>query len=143
MSSSPSPESKKPDPRLKVTIGDTQRELYMSFGLLNEVASLVGGPDGIPQLSFNPAISTALLELILAERDKRGNLIRPEDESIVPRDLDPEIAEEIIDWAGDHCLDFFVRRFAKSTKLFATRAGELAAAGSSLTFSANSAGKTA
>lgn len=143
MSGSPTPEAEKPPAYLKVEISGKSRDLFMSFGLLNEIASLAGGPEGIPNLSFNPSTSTALLELVLAERDPRGGIVRPEEGVIVPPDLDPSTAEEIIDWAGGHALDFFVRRFAKSAKLLAARAAELAAAGSSLTSSTNSAGKTA
>lgn len=134
----------KPESRLTVNVGGTDRTLFMSFGLLNEIAALVGGPDQVPELSFNPVVSTSALNLLLAARDKRGNIIPPtDDEPAVPLDLDPEAAEAMIDWAGAHVLDFFVRRLAKSAALFATRADQLAAAGSSLTSTASLAGKTA
>lgn len=136
-------ENKKPSPRLTVDIGGEPRTFFMSFGLLNEVASLAGGPEGVPNFSFNAATSATLLELLLAGRDEEGQIIRTRGVPIIPLDLEPEIAEQIIDWAGAHVLDFFVRRFAKSAHLFATRAGKLAEAGSSLTSSTSSAGKTA
>lgn len=143
MSSSSLSSQQKAPSRITVNIAGQGRELFMSFGLLNEIASLVGSPEGVPTLSFDPSASHALLELVLAKRDKRGNIIREEDEPIVPLDLEPDAAEAIIDWAGTHALDFFIRRFAKSAQLFATQAENLAAVGSSLTSSVNSPGKTA
>ncbi|BAQ50289.1 hypothetical protein [Methylobacterium aquaticum] len=140
--SSTSTEQKAPS-RLRVNISGEDRDLFMSFGLLNEVASLVGSPEGVPTLSFNPPTAHALLELVLAKRDKRGNILRDDEEPIVPHDLDPDVGETIIDWAGAHVLDFFIRRFKKSAQLFATQAENLAAVGSSLTSSVNSPGKTA
>jgi hypothetical protein len=134
----------KPQARITLDVGGTQRTVFMSFGLLNEIAALVQSPENVPELSFNSTVSTAALHLMLAPRDKRGNILpEKEDEPAVPLDLDPDTAEQLLDWAGEHVLDFFVRRLAKSAQLYATRADKLAAAGSSLTSSANSPGKTA
>jgi hypothetical protein len=139
-----SSEDQKPPARLTLDVGGTERTVFMSFGLLNEIAALVQSPENVPELSFNSTVSTAALHLMLAPRDKRGNILpEKDDEPAVPLDLDPEVAEQLLDWAGAHVLDFFVRRLAKSAALFATRADQLAAAGSSLTSSANLAGKTA
>lgn len=147
MSSSASPAAlpSKPDPRISVKLPKGEHEVFMSFALLNEIASLAGGPEGIPRLSFDPATSTAAMELMLAPRDKRGRIIdpSPEEDPIIPVDLDPEIAEQLLDWAGAHALDFFIRRFRKSTVLMAGQAGQLAEVGSSLTSLATSVGKTA
>lgn len=134
----------KPESRITLDVGGTDRTLFMSFGLLNEIAALVQSPENIPELSFNATTSTAALHLMLAPRDKRGNLLpEKDDEPAVPLDLDPAIAEQLLDWAGAHVLDFFVRRLTKSAQLYATRADQLAAAGSSLTSSVSSVGKTA
>lgn len=145
MSNSTTSDEKKPPSHLIADLPGERRELFMSFGLLKELAGLVGGPEAVPNLSFNPTLAEACLTLVLAKRDKRGRIPEPgEDEPpIIPVDLSPEAAEEILDWASSHVLDFFVRRFAKSSRLFATQAEQLAAVGSSLTSSANSAGKTA
>jgi len=118
---------------------DGKRELFMSFGLLNELTGLVGGPEAVPNLSFNPELSSQALFAVLVKRDKRGRPIDFDDEEnpVIPADLSPEAAEEIIDWVAAHVLDFFVRRFANSTKLFAKQAGQLAEVGSSLTSSPN------
>lgn len=137
-------EDQKPPARITLDVAGTERTVFMSFGLLNEIAALVQSPENVPELSFNATVSTAALHLMLAPRDKRGNILpEKEDEPAVPLDLDPDTAERLLDWAGEHILDFFVRRLAKSATLFATRADQLAAAGSSLTSSASLAGKTA
>jgi hypothetical protein len=136
-------EDQKPDARITLDVGGTERTIFMSFGLLNEISALVQSPENVPELSFNSTVSTAALHLMLAPRDKRGNILPEGDEPAVPLDLDPAIAEQLLDWAGAHVLDFFVRRLAKSAQLYATRADQLAAAGSSLTSSASLPGKTA
>ncbi|PZP71766.1 MAG: hypothetical protein DI590_05760 [Methylorubrum populi] len=132
-------EDPKPPSHLRVTIDGETREIFMSFGLTNEIAHLVGGVEGIPDLSFNQTTAMAALELVLARRDKRGNILPPAEgeDPVVPYNLDPEVAEEILDWAGNHALDFFVRQFAKQAARFATKAGKLAEVGSSLTSSAS------
>lgn len=144
MSSSPTPVERKPEPRIAVQLPDAQRTLFMSFGLLNELAALVGGAEAVPQLSFHAPTARTALELVLAPRDKHGNIPPQTDDDapIVPVDLAPEAAEAILDWVAAHVLDFFIRRFAKSAKLFAEQAINLGAVGSSLTSSVTSAGKT-
>lgn len=144
MSSSSSPVPSKAEPRITVTVSGERREVFMSFGMLNELAALAGGPEGVPRLSFDPGASMAALELMLAPRDKRGKILEVgEDEVIVPGDMDPETAEQLLDWAGAHVMDFFIRRFAKNVRLLGSQAGPLAEVGSSLTSSGTSAGKTA
>lgn len=131
-----------PASRLEVTIDDQTKTILMSFGLLNELTALVGGPEQVATLYFDPSLRTTVLQLILARRDKRGVILNDPEDEIVPYDLDPEIAERITAWVADHCLDFFIRQFAKSAHLLGTRAADLAEIGSSLTSSPNSAGKT-
>lgn len=133
-----------PPSRITVEMPDGDRELFMSFGLLNELASLVGGPEAVPNLSFDAQMSQTALFSVLVKRNKRGQPIdfEDEDDPVIPGDLSPETAEKILDWVAGHVLDFFVRRFANSVKLFGTQAAQLAEVGSSLTSSPNSAGKT-
>ncbi|GJE78088.1 hypothetical protein BGCPKDLD_4699 [Methylorubrum suomiense] len=117
----------------------------MSFGLLKELAAVVGGPEAIPKIHFDPDTTQVVLTLVLAKRDKRGVIQKPgeDDDAIIPYDMTPEAGEQILDWVAAHALDFFIRRFANSSKLFATQADQLAAVGSSLISSATSPGKTA
>jgi hypothetical protein len=132
-------------PRVSVVIGGEERELYMSFGLLNEVTSLVGGIEAVPNIHFDPRVSAMVLDTLLAKRDRRGRILWPTDEEdpITPIDLSVETATVILDWAAGHALDFFVRQFGSSATMFANRAGPLAEVGSSLISSVNSHGKTA
>lgn len=131
-----------PLPRLDVTIGGVDRSLGMPFGLLNELTAMLGGPETVATVHFDPSVRTTVLQMVLATRDKRGKITNEEDDPIVPYDMDQETAEAIIDWVAAHCLDFFIRQFEKSAGLMISRAGDLAQIGSSLTSSPNSPGKT-
>lgn len=133
---------KPPPSRLEVTIGDEAKTLFMSFGLLNELTALVGGPEAVASLHFDPNLRTTALQLLLAKRDRNGKILNDEDDAIIPFDLDAAEAEKMTNWVADHCLDFFIRQFARSANLLGARAGDLAAIGSSLTSSPNSPGKT-
>ncbi|WP_238277413.1 MULTISPECIES: hypothetical protein [Methylobacterium] len=138
-----------PPPRLKIKLDpdkDESRELFMSFGLLNEISALVGGVEGVPNLSFDPQTALTALEIVLAPRDERGAVLSASEagsDAISVHHIQPEVAEQILDWIGAHALDFFVRRFDKSATLLASNAAKLQAVASSLTSSGNSAGKTA
>lgn len=138
--SEPTEVKKKPEPRITIQTPAGEREVFMSFGLLNELTALIGTPEQVPALSFNPGISSAAIELLLSTRNKRGKI--DDEQEVAAFELEIDEAERLLDWAGEHVLDFFVRRFAMHAKQLAAKAGPLAEVGSSLTSSVNSAGKT-
>ena len=127
----------KPDDRITVEVAGESRTVFMSYGLLGELSKLVGGVEMIPSLSFDAALGGAALELMLASRDKRGKITNTEDASVVPFDFPVEQAESLINWAGAHLLDFFVRQYALNARMLAAKATPLADVASYLTSSRN------
>lgn len=132
-------EKSKPDAFLTVSVGqEDERELFMSFGLLNESVRLVGDLNRVAAIGLNPDLSVAILTAVLAVRDAKG---RVKDDFVLP-EMSPETAEAILDWVKEHVLDFFIRRLRKTLTLVDQNAEELKAIGSSLTGLGSAASKT-
>ena len=85
-----------PAARIKVKIGDAEREIFMSFGRLNELVRYVGTAEGVPELYFNPDVSRAALETLLAPRDARGRIVEGE-VALIPEELDLEVVDQLLE----------------------------------------------
>jgi hypothetical protein len=133
MTDKPSPKS-----HIEVLIGDEKRELFMSFGLLNESTRLVGDLNRVAAIGLNPDLSIQILAAVLAPRDAKGRIA---DDFVLP-EMSPENAEQILDWVKEHVLDFFIRRLRKTLTLVDQNAEQLKAIGSSLTGLGSAASKT-
>ncbi|CCV12934.1 hypothetical protein MESS4_510101 [Mesorhizobium sp. STM 4661] len=130
------------DPNITIKQDDVERELFMSFGLLNELSILIGDPGQIAAVPVNPEMRRSILLACLAQRKKSGKVEKPVADF---DDLDISISdvEAILAWTMDHLMDFFVRSLKKVVQVTETHKTDLASLASSLAGSPASASKTA
>ena len=99
---------------ITVTVDDKEKELFMSFGLLNELATELGDPARVAAIPIDSELREFTLMAILADRKKSGKILKAvEDYDDI--DISIEDAEKILDWAMEHTLGFFVRSLQKVT----------------------------
>jgi hypothetical protein len=103
-----------PAPRLKVTVNDVQRELFMSFGLLNELCRGVGSVQSAIQIPTDSELRDYTLLATLSERNENGEVDTPINLRLI--DMSLEDAENLLSWASDHCVDFFLRTMERVVK---------------------------
>jgi hypothetical protein len=98
--------------KLSIKISGEERELFMSYGLLNELAKIVGSPEAAPQIAINEYLREEVLKATLAERKPSGKVTKPVADI---DDIDISIAdvEALLDWATENVLSFFVRSLKK------------------------------
>ena len=111
------------NPTYTVTIGGTETELKMSYGLLNEVARVVGDIEAIPQIAYDIELRTALLTAVLSKRDKKGKIT--EEADLFNLDMDGEEVIDLLNWVGEHVLDFFIKSLTRAKKLLGERKADL------------------
>lgn len=102
--------------KLSITFEGNERELFMSYGLLNELAKLVGSPEVAPSISLDEHLREEVLKACLADRKPNsGKVIAPVADM---DDLDITISdiEAVLDWATENVLGFFVRSLGKMVK---------------------------
>ncbi|MGO7308761.1 hypothetical protein ACCS91_33440 [Rhizobium ruizarguesonis] len=101
--------------KLTITQDGRERELFMSYGLLNVLSIAVGSPELVPSMSLDDQLRGEVLAAVLAERKVTGKVIKPV-EDLDDIDVSIDDVEAILDWAGEHLMGFFMRRLAKSAK---------------------------
>ncbi len=92
---------------LTLEINGKSRDLFMSFGLLNELASLLGDVDRLTELPINHELRTVILKAVLSERTKAGKIVTEADLSEI--DMDPQDVPKILAWVGEWVVDFFIQ----------------------------------
>lgn len=97
-------------------VGD--REIKMSFGLLDELTRIIGDVDGLADLPVNPDVRSEVLYSVLIERDEKGQKSK---EAPDLYNLEPSMVAELIEWVGEHVADFFLNAMGRTTKLLTKR----------------------
>lgn len=117
--------------KLSITFEGNDRDLLMSYGLLNELTKIVGSPEIAPQITVNHALREEILKAVLAERKPSGKIVKAIEDAD-DLDLSVEDAERVLDWATEAVLSFFVRSLDKMVRQAAENKDSLEALKSSL-----------
>jgi len=122
--------------KLSITVDENERELFMSFGLLNELTTIIGDPARVSAVAVDPELRTEVLCAALAERKRSGKIIKAVDFDDL--DISVEDVENVISWVMEHSLSFFVRSLRKVVDLTKAHQGEMTDLASSLAGSPSS-----
>lgn len=93
--------------KLSVQINGKTVKVVMSFGMLNEVAKIVGSVDNIGSLIVDAEMREAVLVTLLSERDEDGEISKPFNAKTA--DLTIEDYIKIANWVSEHLLSFFLK----------------------------------
>ena len=95
-----------PEDRLSIAFAGNQIELFMPFGLLNELMKIVPDVPMVQVIGIDNELRTLVLETILAKRDNKG--VITEAVSVANLPVPKADVIRILEWAADHILDFFL-----------------------------------
>jgi hypothetical protein len=101
-------------PRFTLTCGDTQTEIFMSFGLLNTLSGIFENPQQISETFTNPTVRLDILLLCLSKRDKYGKIT--EEFAINELEIDADHLIDFLDWVESHISYFFLRAWEKAIR---------------------------
>jgi hypothetical protein len=101
--------------RITVTVAGQPREIFMSFGILNALCAAVANVEQVGLILLDPTLRLGVLEVLLSPRDDKGKITEKFD---LERDeMSSADAEIVLEWAGDHVLDFFMRAVETQSRL--------------------------
>lgn len=100
-----------PPDTLTITRNRKPFELFMSFGLLNEILPVVNDIHLIAQIAIDEGLRKQVLEIVFAERDENGNITEPL--NMFTLRVSPSDIQIVIGWVASHCLDFFLTALEK------------------------------
>ncbi len=124
---------------ISITVDGETRDIFMSFGLLNELTSIIKDPSLVGAVQLNPELRETFLTAILAKRKKSGKI----EEAIDFDDIDISVGdvERVLPWAQEHVLSFFVRSFRNIQTVTERYSAEVTSLTSSLVGSKDSVSK--
>lgn len=105
----------KPDPRLKITVDEQEHELLMTIGLKNRLVELMEDPARVGIVAVDAELSRNVVITCLTKKGKSGAIDGPIDYDELSMSENDE--EAVLQWAQEHVLDFFTRRFEKMGQL--------------------------
>ncbi len=98
-----------------IVVNGSEKQIKMTFGLLNILCRAVGDVDSAATVNFDPVLRHTFLVEMLSDRDAKGKIKEAIDVDTL--DLDVDAASDLIAWAGDHVLDFFLKGLEKTKAL--------------------------
>ncbi|MBN7759783.1 hypothetical protein JYP52_01425 [Nitratireductor aquibiodomus] len=125
--------------RFEITQDGETREIFMSFGLQNEITTLMGDPAIAASTYFDPELREKVLLAALHERTKTGKIVSKAEE-LDDFDISVSDIEALLAWEVEHAIAFFARSMDRVKKLKG-QLESLTADVSSLNGSANSPSK--
>lgn len=97
----------RPQDRIKIMVGEVERELFMSFQRLNNCLALLSDPDNLPSLMIDPFLGDAILRTMVAETPSTPvDTVEVAEGAISMDDYD-----KVLLWVRDHLSHFFLKRF--------------------------------
>ena len=99
------------------TLDGSTIEVFMSFGLLNTLVRIVKDPDVIVQLPFLHDVRDEFLDALVQVRSKTGMLLSDERNKLENMQVAPTVIVDLLAWAEEHVLDFFISQATKLHKI--------------------------
>ncbi len=92
--------------KLKLTLNGEQKEVFMSFALLNTLIIPFNSVDDLLELNSQPDLRNFVLEMCLAERGCEGEITK----KFPLHTISTQEAEPVMVWVKEHIEDFFITR---------------------------------
>ncbi len=108
-----------------IKVNGRDHTIKMSFGLLNTLCRKVGDIEAAAVMALDTNLRDAILVELLSERGANGKIIEPVDLEVI--EVDPDAVIDLIDWAGTHVLDFFLKGLERTKKLQEANTGRIKA----------------
>lgn len=105
----------KPPASITVTVDGAPREIFMSFNNLHRLTYLIGDISALQEVMMNHDVQMAIVLDLVKERDDKGAPIKEYTADSLRISIDDTL--ELLDFAQEHILDFFMRAAQKATRL--------------------------
>jgi hypothetical protein len=100
------------DDRITVTINDEERTFLMSYGLLNRLAKMVGEYEEPSAMFVDPEMQEKILLYVI-----KGRKADFENDSIEDFEISIQDSQNLVKWAGQHVIDFFVKGLTSANEV--------------------------
>ena len=99
----------------EIKVDGKGRDIKMTFGLLNELARIVGNAAQVTRVAVDQDLRDDFLECLLVERTPSGKRVGVAD--VEDLGLAPGQVLKLIEWSSMHVMDFLLEALAVSTRV--------------------------
>jgi len=103
------------DDIFNINVNGKELDIKMTFGLLNNLCRKVGDIEAAAVIALDTNLRDAILVELLSDRNDKGKIVNPID--LDSLQVEPDAIIDLIDWAGTHVLDFFLKGLERTKKL--------------------------
>lgn len=96
-----------------MSVKGQNREILMSFGLLNTLSAYFENPNQLDELFLNSQVRASVLVECLSVRDDSGRICEAFNLSL--NELDTDEVMGLFEWVEEHLEDFFTKALARAT----------------------------
>ena len=101
--------------KFTITVNGKEQEVKMTFGMLNAVCKTLEDVDRASRLTLDVEIMNEVMITLLSPRDSKGKIT--EELDINTLDVDDSEVMDLLAWAGNHALDFFLKGLERAKGL--------------------------
>ena len=94
------------DFKLSVIGSDTPRTVFMSFGMLAELTSVIPDVDSLGQMHVNAETRDSVLRVLLSDRNEKGEIST--EHTVYSMPMMPPDAIALLNWAHKHVAAYFM-----------------------------------
>ena len=126
--------------KLPVIGADKPRTVFMSFGMLAELTSVVPDVDSLGQIHVDPEVRANVLRVLLSDRDEKGEI--SVEHTVYSMPMMPPDAIDLLNWAHKHVAAYFMDALQNMSKTAGALQGVMETMMSSLPTTQDSASDT-
>ena len=126
--------------KLSVIGAAEPRTIFMSFGMLAELTSVIKDVDSLGRIHVDPEIREEVLQIVLSDRDEKGEISTKNTVYSVP--MMPPDAMSLLSWVHNHVAAYFMDALQIMSKTAGALQGVMETMMSSLPTTQDSASDT-
>ncbi|GFD70942.1 hypothetical protein KUL118_01720 [Tenacibaculum sp. KUL118] len=104
--------SDNPATRFNLRVNDEDKEVFMSFALLNTITGYFRSAEELDQILLNPEIRNSIITELLSERNENGRITKNFDTTKMVVDHDEVL--DLLEWVAEHVENFFMKALQRA-----------------------------
>ncbi len=104
--------SDNPSVTFNISVNDEDKEVFMSFALLNTITGYFRTAEELEQILLNPDVRASVITELLSERNETGRITKNFD--INTMKADPDQILDLLEWVSEHVETFFMKALQRA-----------------------------
>ena len=104
--------SDSPSATFNLTVNGEDKDVFMSFALLNTITGYFQSKSDLEQILLNSDVRASVISELLSERNETGRITKNFD--INTMKVDPDQILDLLEWVSEHVETFFMKALQRA-----------------------------